>query len=87
MSEMSTRAFFYRVPSCTSLTPTDVVPAFVDVALGALGGGWGVTDTVASDYLRAFQASGEMSERALAITRFVLEFNPSHYTAWWFRRR
>lgn len=45
------------------------------------------TDVVASDYLRAFQASGEMSERVLAITRLVLEYNPSHYTAWWFRRR
>lgn len=45
------------------------------------------TDVVASDYLRAFQVSGEMSERALAITRLVLEYNPSHYTAWWFRRR
>lgn len=44
-------------------------------------------DVVASDYLRAFQASDELSERALEITRLVLEFNPSHYTAWWFRRR
>ncbi|CAM9131086.1 unnamed protein product [Ascophyllum nodosum] len=41
---------------------------------------------VAGDYLRAFQASGETSERALSITRLVLEHNPSHYTAWWFRR-
>ncbi|CBN76023.1 farnesyltransferase, CAAX box, alpha [Ectocarpus siliculosus] len=43
--------------------------------------------TVATDYLRAFQASGETSERSLAITRLVLEYNASHYTAWWFRRR
>ncbi|CAM9831543.1 unnamed protein product [Pylaiella littoralis] len=43
--------------------------------------------TVAGDYLRAFQASGETSKRALSITRLVLEYNPSHYTAWWFRRR
>ncbi|CAM9168789.1 unnamed protein product, partial [Hapterophycus canaliculatus] len=42
---------------------------------------------VAGDYLRAFQVSGETSERALAITRLVLEYNASHYTAWWFRRR
>eukprot|EP00903_Cladosiphon_okamuranus_P012558 g11759.t1 len=42
---------------------------------------------IAGDYLRAFQASGETSERALAITRLVLEYNASHYTAWWFRRR
>lgn len=45
------------------------------------------SDTVATDYLRAFQDSGETSERALAITRLVLEYNASHYTAWWFRRR
>ncbi len=45
------------------------------------------SDKVAADYLRAFQASGETSERALAITRLVLEYNASHYTAWWFRRK
>lgn len=47
----------------------------------------GAADKVAGSYLRAFQASGELSERSLAITRLVLEHNASHYTAWWFRRR
>jgi len=42
------------------------------------------TDTM--NYFRAILHSDERSERALHLSEEVLQLNPAHYTAWYFRR-
>ena len=48
---------------------------------------WYEIDTEAMGYFRALQKSQEVSERALELTRAVIQMNPAHYTVWLYRMR
>ena len=39
-------------------------------------------DTALMDLFRAFVKSGEISERFLELTSYILEINPSNFTIW-----
>ena len=39
-------------------------------------------DSTAMDYFRAICRTQEQSERALQLTKIVIELNSSHYTVW-----
>ena len=41
----------------------------------------------AMDLLRAVMKTEEYSERALAVTTVVIQYNPAHYTVWEYRSR
>jgi tetratricopeptide (TPR) repeat protein len=44
-------------------------------------------DEAALGYMFAAIEAGELSERALSLVARVIELNPAHYTAWYYRRR
>ncbi|KAF9101557.1 CAAX geranylgeranyltransferase alpha subunit [Mortierella sp. AM989] len=44
-------------------------------------------DSTTLDYFRAICRSEEQSERALELTKIVIELSPSHYTVWHYRQK
>ncbi|KAF9970233.1 CAAX geranylgeranyltransferase alpha subunit [Actinomortierella ambigua] len=42
--------------------------------------------STAMGYLRALSQKNEMSERALELTKAIIELSPSHYTVWYYRQ-